>query len=87
MEKKLKLKCPECGGKVVSGHTTLTFLRLGIALEIQEVPARVCGQCGEEFVEGPIALQMSGLADRLAADAAHDMRRRLKVKKIALALA
>jgi YgiT-type zinc finger domain-containing protein len=87
MAKRRSLKCTECGGEVVAGKTTLTFERLGITVEVQAVPARVCQQCGEEFVDGPVAIQVSNLADRLALDAAKDVRRRLRVKKMALALA
>jgi len=80
-------KCPECGGTVRPGQTTLTFERLGIELAVEAVPARICQDCAEEFVDGPVAVQVSDLADRLAEDAAKDMRRQLRVRSLALSLA
>lgn len=70
----------------MAGRTKLTFVRQGISVEVDQVPARICRKCGEEFVDGPVAIRVSDLADRLAADAAKDMRQRLRVKKLALAL-
>jgi YgiT-type zinc finger domain-containing protein len=46
------MNCPLCGGKVEKGTTTLTFDKAPEeVIVIKNVPAEVCGQCGEVFVD------------------------------------
>ena len=47
--------CPMCGGSRINGSTTFTAeLGFGV-LVVRHVPARVCAQCGEEWLEDSVA--------------------------------
>ena len=41
-------KCPVCGGTEDSRRVTFTAVHRGKLLSIEQVPALVCKQCGEE---------------------------------------
>jgi len=41
-------KCPVCGGTEDSRRVTFTAVLRGKLLSIEQVPALVCRQCGEE---------------------------------------
>jgi YgiT-type zinc finger domain-containing protein len=57
-------KCPLCGGKVEAGKTTFTIdLTTGVVL-VRNVPALVCTQCGEEWIEDPISVKLEAIAAR-----------------------
>jgi len=44
------LKCPVCNGEKKLGRTTYTVdLGFGV-LVVRDVPARICVQCGEEWI-------------------------------------
>ena len=59
------IRCGICGGTGAPGATTFTTdLGFGI-LVIREVPAIVCGQCGETWFQDPIASQL----ERVVGDA------------------
>ncbi len=45
------------------GRATVTLQRDGLTLVIKGVPARVCPNCGEEYVEEEIAGQLLKTAD------------------------
>lgn len=46
------MKCVICKhGKTVQGVATLTLERNGATIVVKSVPARVCGNCGEEYVD------------------------------------
>jgi len=50
--------CPLCRGKKVKGKTTFTAdLGFGVVV-IRQVPAMVCSQCGEEWIEDKIAAKV-----------------------------
>lgn len=47
--------CPMCGGRRIDGFTTFTAeLGFGV-LVVRHVPARVCAQCGEEWLDDSVA--------------------------------
>lgn len=55
--------CPLCGGNKKAGKTTFTVnLGEGI-LVVRDVPALVCGQCGENWIEDKAASRLEKLAD------------------------
>ena len=41
-------------GKTVEGFTTITLERDGATIVFQKVPALVCDNCGEKYVQGNI---------------------------------
>ncbi|MBF0490904.1 MAG: type II toxin-antitoxin system MqsA family antitoxin [Candidatus Omnitrophica bacterium] len=58
-----KDNCPLCGGKKQLGKTNFTVsLGEGI-LVVRDVPALVCGQCGEDWIEDKTALRLEKIAD------------------------
>jgi YgiT-type zinc finger domain-containing protein len=46
------MKCPICKqGETAPGTATVTLQRDGLTLIVKEVPAQVCNNCGEEYVD------------------------------------
>ena len=46
------MKCPLCKGEILDGVTNLTFEKeTEHILVVSGVPARVCQQCGETFID------------------------------------
>lgn len=53
--------CPLCGGKKEAGTTTFTVdLAFGIVV-VRGVPALLCSQCGEAWIEDPVAAKLESL--------------------------
>jgi YgiT-type zinc finger domain-containing protein len=48
----------------VSDTTTMTFSRGGSTIVIRDVPARVCPNCGEAYVDSHIARDLMAVAQR-----------------------
>jgi len=67
------MKCPICRtGETGPGVATVTLERDGLTLVVRGVPARVCRNCGEEYVAETEAM-------RLLADAEEAARAGVKV--------
>ena len=50
--------CPICGGKKNNSTTSFTVdYNTGIVI-VREVPAKVCSQCGEEWISDDIASKL-----------------------------
>ena len=48
-------RCPLCGGKKHPGTTMFAVdLKFGVVM-IREVPAYVCTQCGDAWIDDPVA--------------------------------
>ena len=71
------MKCIICkSGETAPGTATVTFDRDGLTLVIKDVPARVCSNCGEEYVDEDVAKELLASAERMAAGGAQvDVRR------------
>ncbi|MCU0427577.1 MAG: type II toxin-antitoxin system MqsA family antitoxin [Candidatus Kapabacteria bacterium] len=54
--------CPLCGGTVEKGFTTFSADIQGRLFVARHVPANVCGQCGEEWIENSTAQELERLA-------------------------
>ena len=53
-----KRKCPICGGNLEEGTTTYTAdLDFGLVV-VRKVPAKVCSQCGENWIGPDIASKL-----------------------------
>ncbi len=53
------MKCVVCKqGKTHQGKATVTLDRNGTTLVIKSVPAQVCGNCGEEYVDESITVKL-----------------------------
>lgn len=53
-------------GKTQSGTATVTLERNGATVVIKGVPARVCQNCGEEYVDEKIASRLLKTAEEAA---------------------
>ena len=53
-------------GEVVAGTTTVTLERGHTTVVIKSVPARVCMNCGEEYVDETTTRQLMTIADAAA---------------------
>jgi YgiT-type zinc finger domain-containing protein len=61
------MKCVVCKkGETKAGTTTLTLERDGSTLVFKGVPARVCGNCGEAYVDGEITDRLLKTAEDAA---------------------
>ncbi len=61
--KDIKGKCPLCGGEKQSGTTTFaTDLKFGVVV-IRDVPALVCGKCGDAWIEDSVAAKIEAIVD------------------------
>lgn len=50
-------------GETREGTATVTLERKGVTLVIRSVPARVCDNCGEEYVDDDTASRLLELLD------------------------
>lgn len=56
------MKCPLCKGTMVIGQTSLPYeLSLERIVVLHHVPAYVCEQCGDAFIEAKVARQAEKL--------------------------
>ncbi len=63
------MNCPLCKGKMVHGVTNLPFgLERGNVIVIINVPALVCEQCGDDFVEIDVVRKVEKIVDRIERD-------------------
>ena len=63
------MKCPLCKGSMSEGKTNLPYdLTEGNVVVILNVPALVCDQCGDDFVEIDIARKVEKLVERIERD-------------------
>jgi YgiT-type zinc finger domain-containing protein len=61
------MKCVVCRhGETRPGTATVTLEREGATVVVKGVPARVCEDCGEEYVEEEAASRLLGLAEEAA---------------------
>ena len=61
------MKCVICEqGETRPGKATVTLERGGTTVVIRGVPARVCGDCGEEYVDERTTAELLQTADAAA---------------------
>ncbi|GAB6283995.1 MAG: hypothetical protein STSR0009_01940 [Methanoregula sp.] len=71
------MKCVICKhGDAKEGTTTVTFDRNGMTLVVKDIPARICTNCGEDYVNEPIAHENLTLAERMTKSGARVAVRR-----------
>jgi YgiT-type zinc finger domain-containing protein len=63
------MKCPLCKGSMKQGmtHVNHTIGTDGLIV-LMHVPALICDQCGDEFIELPVARQIEKKIDRVLRD-------------------
>lgn len=74
------MKCVICKhGETADGFATVTIERDGLTLVVKKVPARVCQNCGEEYVDDAVASELFNTAATTAKSGAEfDVRHYLK---------
>jgi YgiT-type zinc finger domain-containing protein len=61
------MKCVICRkGSTSPGATTITLERDCFTMVVKGVPAEVCDNCGEAYVEGVVAADLLDSAERMA---------------------
>jgi len=66
------MTCAICrNGETRPGSVTVTLERDGTTLIVRGVPAEVCENCGEEYVEDSAAVKLLETADEAARAGAH----------------
>jgi len=61
------LKCIICKqGETRPGVTTVTLERNDLTLVVKQVPARVCANCGEAYVDESTTVQLLATAEQAA---------------------
>jgi len=61
------MKCVICKqGDTRPGETTITLERHGSTLVFKKVPARICANCGEAYLEDSISAQLLQTAEEAA---------------------
>lgn len=61
------MKCVICQhGETRPGKTTLTFERGSMTLVVKQVPAKVCPNCGEAYVDEDVAASLLDTAEGAA---------------------
>ena len=58
-------KCPLCGGGMHDGTTAAPFFINDRVIVIKDVPAEVCGDCGEAYMKSSVVDRVETLLDRL----------------------
>ncbi len=62
--KHIPTQCPLCSGHIQPGTTTFTVdLKTGVVV-VRNVPAWVCTQCGEDWIEDAISEKLENIAKR-----------------------
>ena len=60
-------KCPLCGGTKKTGTITYSVdLKFGVVV-VRDVPAKICGQCGEEWIEAGAAKELERIVENARA--------------------
>lgn len=63
------MKCPLCKGEMTKGTTILPYdFGGGRVAVVLNVPALVCEQCGDEFVEIAVTRNVERILDRVRRD-------------------
>lgn len=63
-EEEKRMKCVICKqGETAPGKATVTLERGGMTLVVKRVPALVCANCGEEYVDEGTTAQLLKAAD------------------------
>lgn len=61
------MKCVVCkSGETQPGTTTITLERHGFTLVMEEVPAEICTNCGEDYVEDTVAEEIMTIGEKMS---------------------
>jgi len=58
------MRCVICKkGETRKGYATVTLERKGVTIDFQNVPAQICGNCGEEYVSAEVTNDLMRMAE------------------------
>lgn len=61
------MTCPICKhGSLTPGHVSVTLERGDLTLVFKTVPARVCDNCGEQYLDEPVTARLLQQAESAA---------------------
>jgi YgiT-type zinc finger domain-containing protein len=67
LQEQKEMKCVICNGaETVPGTTSVLFERDQLALVIENVPARICPNCGEAYADETVAANLLRQAGKMA---------------------
>lgn len=58
-------KCPLCNGSKIDGTTTFTVDLVKSLVVVRDVPAKVCQQCGEEWIDDAVAEKLEKITENV----------------------
>lgn len=61
-------RCPECGGAFKDEAIQMTYELHHGRVTIKNVPAKVCGKCGNEIIDGHTSKDVDLLVNRVSED-------------------
>lgn len=64
--------CVNCGAPMRPTKADLVFEYDDLIITVKDVPVSYCDACGEQYVPGPIGLDISAAVDRVIRDARRD---------------
>ena len=66
------MKCVICKhGETEPGRVVVTLVREGSTFVVKDVPAQVCSNCGEEYVDSSVASRLLKTAEEEAKEGVH----------------
>ena len=57
-------RCPICGGHIAPGKTTFTVDTGSGVVVVRHVPAMVCRQCGEDWIDDAMAERLETIVQK-----------------------
>jgi YgiT-type zinc finger domain-containing protein len=70
------MTCPICGQKALTqGTTTFAADTDGTVVVVRNVPAKVCGNCGEAFIRDDIGAELEALVAQAREDGTESLVR------------
>lgn len=64
-----KVKCFVCGGSTKPDRVTDLYAEKGLYLAVENVPADVCGQCGERYYSSDVTQRLLDITKRAKSSA------------------
>ncbi|WAM37147.1 type II toxin-antitoxin system MqsA family antitoxin [Caldicellulosiruptor acetigenus] len=59
------MRCPLCGGELREGRVNHVVDIEGRTIIVKNVPALVCEQCGESYIEDEVAIKLEKIVNKL----------------------
>ena len=87
MNTAVSFNCPECGHRIEDGIIEMVFDLKNTHVAVSNVPAKVCPNCGQEFVDGFVAENVNRLVDRIIEDVESYAKKVTRAPRVQLKIA